>query len=531
MSRIIQLLHQALYVFSLLASAQCFALTRSDCLEKDISVYQWGVRHYAALPASLSVKPGATLETCVTLTGIGPKSLEITPKHYELSINGGTYSTGMKMQVNDNDTLRIRLIAPSKFNEHKTSRLEFFETDKTMRRNIIRLAWQVQTANYNINPTTWFIGTDKRYQQVSQVLPMVRGGDTIILNKSEVFEPFEVKFISGSKDQPITLTSNAQKAKERPRIKGGVPRFGWAIGLRSSHFWIIENLVIEDAIVCFRNESHGTLLSRVLIKGCHTGVMGTDYNAGSLTVSHSEITESGGKEVGQKWGHPIYVASDQHTFPRSEFVLKHSFLHNNKGNNVKSRYEKSRIYNNWIEAGKDGYAKYLLELIGYDGNYDFSGQEHIVQNNFLIHGEYGLGSRIGGDGKSPSRGTVTFENNLFVGKPEFEFPFIRIFQGLGRLNVQYNSIAYVAEATPNILIQDELASADWALGKPHISIKGNTINSMVTLLKTIENTSRDNQNSVSINNNRILAPLELSKQALTENRPQEGVYVLDIGVN
>lgn len=526
-----QRFYNTIFFFVVLLSAHCAIASEGDCIEKNIAVYQWGVRHYAAMPASLSVPPGDTLEACIKLTGIGTKPLEITPKHYDLSVNGGPFITGKTLQIFDNDVLRIKLLAPAKHNDHKVTRLEFFETDKTMRRDVLRIAWQVQTDNSNTLPTTWYVGSDKRFTQVSQVLAKVRSGDTIVLNKAEVFEPFEIKFVSGSKENPITLTSNAESANERPIISGGVPRFGWAVGLRSSHFWVVENIVIKDAAVCFRNESHGTVLKQVLIKGCHIGVMGTDYNAGSLTIAHSEITESGGREAGKKWGHPIYVASDPHTFPQAQLVLAHNFIHDNQGNNVKSRYEKSLIHNNWIEAGNDNQARYVLELIGYDGHYDFTGQEYVVQNNFLIHNRYGLGSRVGGDGKGPSRGSVSFENNLFIIGSGFSFPLIRTFQGLGELNVLNNSVAYTGEAAPITFVQDELNNTDWVKGKAKISVIGNTVNQSVTLLTTLERSSKADQSLVEIEKNRNLEPLQLSRDILNSNRPIPREYVGDIGLN
>lgn len=497
----------------------------SACIKMDVSIYQWGVRHNQALPAELSLAPGQSIEQCIRLTGVGEFPFTLEPKGYMVSVNGAKFTQSTTLRVYDNDTLLVKTVAPSKKGTLQTVRLLFKETNPDMRRDLYIVPWQIQTQNDSLVSTQWLVGSDKRYKQVAEVLPKIKGGDTIILNKSERFEPFEIKNISGSKTKPITLTSNAESASERPVITGAFDKYGWTVAVRASHFWSFSNIELANGKVCFRNEAHGTTLENVIIHDCHIGVMGTDQNSGSLTITHSEIFNSGGKPPGQKWGHAIYVASDQNAFPGSTFTLENSYLHDNKGNNVKSRFERSLIKRNWIEGGEDSQARYLIELIGFDGAYDFNGQRHQVVENYLIHKSTALGSRIGGDGNSPSRGTMSFEDNVFIIEDSFNHSIVRTFQGLGAVSLTGNSVVYSGELTNNILLDDEVENDGWVGGTPTIEISNNVLNENITLVRTPTGILHKTHGDVTINNNLIFDPLVLKQGFVKQNRPLSGKYI------
>jgi hypothetical protein len=502
----------------------------SQCSIKEVSIYRWGVRHVAALPATLNVQPNSLLQACIRLKGVGDAPLTLKSKRIALSVNGAPFVTNQALTIRDDDEIRLRLKAPNHYGTHDTVRLVFFETDKSMRRDVFRISWQIQTINNVRQPRVWEVGSDKRFKQVSDILPKLVAGDTIVLNEKEEFAPFEAKFISGTEDEPITLTSSATDAKNRPAFRGGVKKYGWNIGLRGSHYWTIKNVKLQDSLVCFRNEATGTVLRNVYISGCHNGVLGTDYNSGSLTISHSEITQSGGLERGGKWGHAIYVASDQHSFPDSQFQMDNSFLHGNKGNNVKSRFQNTVIAHNWIEPSSDNQARYLLELIGYDGIYDFAGQQYDVNGNILIHRRPGLGARVGGDGKSASRGDIIYDNNLFVVYSDFKYPLIRTFEGLNSLTMTRNTVSYVGDSVPVTLLEDELSLDEWASGKPKITIRDNTINKYVVPLKAIHYRKSRYDAVIVTSPNLIQQPVELTPKNIHQNRPIPQTYIGKIGL-
>ena len=80
-------------------------------------------------------------------------------------------------------------------------------------------------------------------------------------------------------------------------------------------------------------------------------------------------------------------------------------------------------------------------------------------------------------------------------------------------------------------MQDELNNTDWVKGKAKISVIGNTVNQSVTLLTTLERSSKADQSLVEIEKNRNLEPLQLSRDILNSNRPIPREYVGDIGLN
>lgn len=498
----------------------------NECLVKDVSDYQWRVRHPANLPADLEIKPGATLEKCFTIIGVGKHPLILDTKGVNVSINGSLPVNGKSLEVREGDTLRVRLKVYDKYNSTLTHRLTFEETDKDRRRKIYRIVWITQTINTPRKPKTWYIGPSRQYRQLKEILQQLVAGDTVYLDPNAVYEPVEIKNISGTKELPIRLIGNTSDASSRPVFAGGIDRFNWTLAVRHSHNWHIENVILQDGGLCFRNEATNTVLKNVLIQRCSTGVLSTDLNSGNLTMSNVEVTESGGKKNGRPWGHAVYVASDQHAFPGSKFVLKNSYLHDNRGNTIKSRFENTLIQNNWIESGRDRQAKYLLELIGYDQKYDFSGQQFKVKDNTILMRAPGLGSRIGGDGNSGTRGDILFENNLFLIDEGFSRTIVRTFQGLNSVTLRDNSIAFIESGSEALLLTDEVPDKQWVDERPLISIEDNVITESTLLLKRDDTGNSNDTSSISIKNNLLLPPIVTKNENIEELRPQKGNYIL-----
>ena len=496
---------------------------KDTCLTKDISNYLWGVRHPADLPADLNVPLGTTLEKCVTLTGVGKHPLSLTAKGMGLSVNNSPFVKGQAVEVKDGDTLRVRLTMPNKYNVMWMNLLNFRESDTERRRGIYRIAWITQTENTSRKPETWRVGPDRQYRQLKDVLPYIVAGDPIYLDTNATYEPVEIKEVPGSEKLPIRLIGDTDKASERPIFSGGTKRFNWTLALRASHNWIIENVVLQDGGLCFRNEANNTVLKNVLVRRCSTGILSTDRHSGNFSLYNVEVTESGGK--GRSWGHAVYVASDQHAFPGSRFILKNSFLHHNKGNNVKSRSENALIEQNWIESGTDRQSRYLLELIGYDQKYDFSGQQFVVRNNTMLMRPPGLGSRTGGDGNSPSRGDTLFEHNLFLLDEDFGRTILRTFQGIGSVTMRDNAIAFIGGENDALMLVDEISDKDWREGHPIITIEGNRVTEDTELLRRDETSSGDNRKAISLGDNKVAAPVITSMEKVNALRPKEGEYV------
>ena len=519
-----------IFIFSIPKSA--LSLPTQQCLTKDISNYQWRVRHFAAIPAQLEVRPGESIERCIKLIGVGNFPLVLTNKRLDISINGGPFQRNKDVTIKEGDTLRVKLQAPKKFNTTNIIRLTFNETDKNRRRKVYRIIWQIQTTNTPRPPKTWNIGPSYQYRQVSEILPKLAAGDTILLEPGAEYKSFGVKYISGTKEKPIHLSGNTDSAEKRPIILGGTDKFKWGISLKGSHNWEISNIIIQDAGLGFRNESDNTVLRDVLIRRCRTGILGTDINSGSLSLFNVEVYESGGKIANRPWGHGIYVASDQHSFPGSTFTLKNSYIHDNKGNTIKSRFQNTVIENNWIESGHDEQAKYLLELIGYDGHYDFLKQTRLIKNNILTLKKPGLGTRVGGDGKGGTRGSATFESNIFLIYNNFHRTLVRIFQSLENLEFKNNTLIYQHKSAPLTLVTDELEDKAWVKGHPIISITHNKFPVGTTPLKREHKstTVSDKQSQITIQSN-VLKEFWTTDQKLNNARPISKKYIRNIDYN
>lgn len=497
-----------------------------DCEVKDVSDYQWGVRSPADLPALLEITPGSIVEECFIMIGVGEHPLSLTARGISISVNGAPATKDKPVEVKDGDTLRIWLQVPNRYNVMWTNRLEFRESDSERRRKIYRIVWNTQTLNTPREPKIWHIGPSRKHRQLKEILQYLAAGDTIYLDPNAVYEPVEIKNISGTEALPIRLIGNTKDASSRPVFAGGGERFNWTLAVRYSHNWSIENVILQDGGLCFRNEATNTVLKNVLIQRCSTGVLSTDLNSGNFSMFNVEVTESGGKKNGRPWGHAIYVASDQHSFPGSKFVLKHSYLHDNRGNSIKSRYENTLIRDNWIESGSDRQAKYLLELIGYDQKYDFSGQQFKIKNNTILMRPPGLGSRIGGDGNSGTRGDVLFENNLFLIDDGFRRTIIRTFQGLNSVTLRDNTIAFIESDHKTILLTDEVPDNKWVDGRPVIRIENNVVTESTFLLKRDEISDTNDTSKISISDNLTLPSIITSNKKVDQLRPQKGDYIL-----
>lgn len=510
---------------SCLFGSAAFAQTANneECITKDISDYQWRVRHPADLPADIEVQPGSPMNKCFKLIGVGEYPLSLTGKGMAFSVNGSPFEKQKPVTVKEGDTIRVEHRAPDKFNVLWENRLEFRESDKERRRGLYRIVWITQTANNARKPETWRVGPGQQYRQLKEILPKVVAGDTIYLEPNAVYEPVDIRRVPGTKANPIHLIGDTDNASERPVFSGGTERFNWTLGLRHSHNWIVENVVLEDGGLCFRNESTNTVLKNVLVRRCATGILSTDRNSGNLTLDGVEVTQSGGK--GRSWGHGVYVASDQHAYPGSQLVIKNSFLHDNKGNSIKSRFENSLIEGNWIESGTHREAKYLLELIGYDKKYDFSGQQFVVRGNTLLMRSPGLGSRTGGDGNSGSRGDTLYENNLFLIHEDFGRTIVRTFQGLRSVTMRNNAIAFIEDGRDTTLLTDEIPDSNWLEGHPLITLENNRITEDTKLLRRDETSEGDNRSAVTISGNKEMDPVVVSMETIAERRPKAGDYL------
>lgn len=470
-------------LFPLLLASQAFAFSESEqeCKLKDVSIRKNGKRQQVSFPATLGAQSGQEITSaCLYFTGID-SSFILTGKDFLVSINDGVFEPPNNQKVKDGDSIRIKSLPPAMGRKDKRVTIQFKETahKAQLKRNLYQIVWMI-TASDSPGNTIYDVGPSHMYREISEVLPKLKPGDTIRLQKNAVYQGFSVKQVSGTEEAPIKLTSNATESSERPRIVGrGEGKRDWVIGLTRSHFWHIKNVILEGGDVCLRNEAAYTLLEKVVIRDCHHGVLGTDHSSGSITIQNSEVYGSGGKVEGRAWGHAIYIATDRDRFPGSTFTLKNSFVHGNRGNAVKSRAENTHIVGNWLETSTEDQSRYLIELIGYDAYDDSEPLYGLVENNILVNIGQQHSIRVGGDGTGRNIGAERFANNLFVFSKTFDGTVFRIYHGLGELEVENNTFLF-ANSKP-IFVRDTLRPEQWTDNKPVVRIKSNILSPLDVL--------------------------------------------------
>jgi len=247
------------------------------------------------------------------------------------------------------------------------------------------------------------VGPGRKFPDLHSVAPLLGPGDVVTLQGNARYRG-GVRFSRpGAEGRPITIRGVVVDGK-RPVIEGSVD----SIEVAGDHY-VFENLEITGASKrCFFHHAHGVVIRNSFIHDCMNGLLGADDNSGSLTIEASEFARSGDGT----YHHQIYMATDETAHPGAVFVLRHCFIHSGKGgNNVKSRAEKNRIVENWIEGAR----YHEVELVGPDGQDPALAREdgEVVGNVIFKTGDFHA-VRIGGDGTGDTGGRYRFVNNTFI---------------------------------------------------------------------------------------------------------------------
>lgn len=238
--------------------------------------------------------------------------------------------------------------------------------------------------------TTYQVGADKPYKTIHELSSALVPGDVVEVDGDAVYAgDLHIRAeSSGTPAQKVTLRGIAING-QRPVIEGGV-EFG--IVLNASHF-VFEGFEVRGAAnFCVVHKANDVTISDVIVHDCpNHGILGTDFESGSLTIQFSEVHHCGSEE----YQHQLYIATDESMYPGSTFRLEHSYIHDgNGGNNVKSRAERNEIYCNWIESPM----YHALDLIDPDGQDPSLAREDsdVVGNVLIQYGQYYI-ARLGGD--------------------------------------------------------------------------------------------------------------------------------------
>jgi hypothetical protein len=262
---------------------------------------------------------------------------------------------------------------------------------------------QAQTA---APAATYRVGTGQPYPTVAAV-PALHPGDVVEVTGGASYGPLTLT-TAGTPTAKITYRGVPVNG-QRPVISGGAN----TVAFEGAHHVVFEGFDVTGGTSrCVFNHAADVTIRDTVVHDCPAhGILGGDYDTGSLTLDHVEVHHAGAGDE----KHPIYIATDEVAYPGSVFRMQHCYLHdNNGGHGVKSRAERNEIYYNWIE----GSYYHELELIGPDGPpEDLKREDSDVVGNVIrktgpnaqFHAV-----RIGGDGTAMTHGRYRFVNNTFV---------------------------------------------------------------------------------------------------------------------
>jgi hypothetical protein len=262
---------------------------------------------------------------------------------------------------------------------------------------------------------TYEVGAGKPYATITEVLPMLVPGDVVEVQGDATYAGdlwFRAEQ-SGTPEQPVTVRGVRVNGK-RPIIQGvGTEQWHNYVVLLNASDFVFEGFEIagdlnpENTGIVHKG-NRVTVRDVVVHDVANQGLIGTDFESGSLTLENSEFYNNGeGDSM-----HQIYMATDETMYPGAVFRMQGCYVHDGRGgNNVKSRSERNEIYSNWIE----GAFYHELDLIGPDGQDPGLAREDsdIVGNVLVKHSEW-LIARIGGDGTGNTAGRYRFSNNTMV---------------------------------------------------------------------------------------------------------------------
>lgn len=279
----------------------------------------------------------------------------------------------------------------------------------------------------SLGAETFLVGPTRAYTQIHQVAGLLGPGDLVLVDGGATYQPVVFPFENdGAPADPVVVRGVRNGAGLRPEISGGTN----TVEIQSNHFVFEGFEITGGSFRCVYHHSHDVVMRDLYVHDCPAhGLLGADYDSGSLTLEYSEFAHAG-FDAGQ---HMIYMSTDQNEYPGSAFRMRHNYLHETTGGNaVKSRAERNEIHYNWIEGAR----YHLLELIGPDDDAVDPPpgiREHSdVVGNVLIHKPYDppgpegpfAGSfyfvRVGSDircddgGTNSTRGRYRFVNNTFV---------------------------------------------------------------------------------------------------------------------
>jgi hypothetical protein len=313
----------------------------------------------------------------------------------------------------------------------------------------------------------------------TKLLSRLKPGDVVEIAGGQTYGPFAIK-AKGKKGKPITVRGVKVDGK-RPIIAS---KGGFTVHVDRGEHIVVEGLEITGGDYCFRHHGAWVVLRDTVIHHCKNGLLGTDYESGSLTMEYCEVHSCG---YGDQH-HQIYMSTNGKQFPKSVFRMQYCYVHDAVGgNNVKSRAERNEIYYNWIEGAKF----HELELIGPDVDpWDPRGKQlpredsDVVGNVLRSTKKTAWAAiRVGGDGTGGTAGRYRFVNNTIIVPKTMSGPVFRHFMMLESIEMHAN-VLFAQGGRVRVALQQgfdqqgDEKKADkymWSTGKQQIAGSNNWI--------------------------------------------------------
>lgn len=445
----------------------------AECREKSIGpdpASITGRRLPFNFPTVDGAKGGETVTSaCVKLTGVGNTPVTVSADRAELSINGRPFSTNPGV-VRNGDELRARITASIEAGQKVEESIRFT--------GVTEATFSVRTRNDDREPRVFQVGPERRYREISEITGQLRAGDVVEVDGGANYAPVIFRR-PGAPGKPIIIRGIAVNGR-RPVIQGGTR----TVQFEESNHIRFENFEVTGGTqMCVRMMGNDILLRNVWVHGCQRhGILGADFYNGSNTLDRVEVSDAGGQPRGENTQHILYIATDRDRYPGSRLRVQHSYLHDIRGDAIKSRSERNEIYYNWIDTGTHPEALYSLELIGFEEYLPEPRIDSDVVGNVLNHRQnYGI--RLGGDGTGESRGRVRLVNNTFVQSPRLDgfTPVVRLFQGIDAVLFVNNVFVRAVEGGQQPLRLLRVDEISWASGAAKIAGRHNWLPNDTTL--------------------------------------------------
>jgi hypothetical protein len=345
-----------------------------------------------------AVAGSEVVSNCIQLVNTQGLTSMKTERGSKISVNQGPWQAP-PVAIKEGDSVRLKASAPADAAGWLYESIAFNGT-------IFVSEFHVRTSNNGRAPTVFKVGANRSVKQVSEIADQLTAGDVVEVDPG-TYSPFVVKR-SGMKNLPITIRG---VGASRPVISGG----DFTVSFQGADNITLENVEVTGGkLVCVRTAGDNLVIRDVFIHDCPShGILGADVGNGTNIVERTEIARVGANAAGANTKHAIYVATDRDQFPQAVLRVQHSYIHDYRGNAIKSRSNRNEIYFNWIESIADPESFYAIDLVGFQ---EF--QQHDALNSDVVGNVFvpnsGYFARLGGDGTGTSRGRYRLANNTVV---------------------------------------------------------------------------------------------------------------------